>query len=905
MGASVADRIAVDLVRNQVDIARYAETVKLYVTQLLGELQDSIVGRLAGKDPTMPVRTAYQQARLEQILAEVKGIIDDGYKGIKNETDSSLYDFARVQQASVLGSVNNMLGTELMTHALTNEQLKQIASDTMINGAKSGQWWNDQQEEMKFAFEREMRQGMLQGETLGELIQRVRGKRAWKDQPGREAVSGFFDKSYAQAEALVRTSVMAVANQTHLDVYNANLDVISQIQWLSTLDLRTTPICQGLDSKTWDAKTYAPIGHSFPFPGPTAHWNCRSTQIPVTKSWEELATQNKALAKQMDALPESTRASMDGQVAQKMTYEEFLQKLPEKQQMEVLGSKYDLWAKTKELAVSDPARITLADMLDQKGNPLSLTEFADKAGYKLDHPDEIRAHIARLEEEARRISAEQQRLLEEHTRMELEKQRIAEMQRLKEEELKAKVKSPVIDIPQIKQFTKSEMDQMTLEEMRSSNWKQLADISRVLNDEYYAAYKMKDPIEAARALELVVKKAEGIVSQYGTYSDYLKKIGKGYSENIINYQRTVANAKSEMLKMAKDFAVTRDKIITQANKLLAEQGLPLFNAPMTPKQIKDLEVLRKATPGLVEKLPDDLVLKYGRRYDDATRAAGLASDIKDDISMIRRTIANTQANIANFSGYSREYNVALLERQEALLAKYDSIAANPENWLSRFAWESRVEFITSEDIKNDLMIRSGKEMTKLINAFAKKFDGLGFDKRFFSTNFVDISYANTPAHVGGYYKSDYKAIEISKGYAAKTSIGMQVDNVLVHEFGHHLDLTVLEDSRVFDQTKVWQQKKIVNAAFVEEQKKVKDIYDWTSKGYTGSAADIFNPQRDQIKNALVASRSNAPSAYSLMNRREFFAECFEQYINKPDTLKRKLPAVFDAFEKLFKSDMFV
>jgi hypothetical protein len=219
-------------------------------------------------------------------------------------------------------------------------------------------------------------------------------------------VSGFFDKSYAQAEALVRTSVMAVANQTHLDVYNANLDVISQIQWLSTLDLRTTTICQGLDSKTWDAKTYAPIGHSLPFPGPTAHWNCRSTQIPVTKSWEELATQNKAMAKQMDAIPDSTRASMDGQVAQKMTYEEFLQKLPEKQQMEVLGSKYDLWAKTKDLAVSDPARITLADMLDQKGNPLNLTEFADKAGYKLDHPDEIRAHIARLEEEARRIADE-------------------------------------------------------------------------------------------------------------------------------------------------------------------------------------------------------------------------------------------------------------------------------------------------------------------------------------------------------------------------------------------------------------------------------------------------------------------------------------------------------------------
>lgn len=439
MAVGLADKLAVDLVKNQVDVTRYAETVKLYVQSLLSGIQDKIVGQLAGKDPTEPVRTQYQQQRLQQILGEVNALIDQGYKGIKEETSSSLYDFARVQQASVLGIVNGHIGTELLTHALTNEQLKQIASDTLINGAKSADWWSKQTEEMKFAFEREMREGMVRGESLGELIQRVRGKRAWKDQPSRDAVPGFFDKSYVQAEALVRTSVMTVANQTHLDVYAANADVISAIQWISTLDLRTTPTCQGLDGKSWDVKTLAPIGHELQFPGPTAHWNCRSTQIPITKTWEQLATKNKELARKMDEIPDSTRASMDGQVSQKMTYEDFLNKLPEEKQKDILGNKYDLWNKTKGLPVTDPTRVTLADMLNQRGNPLSLSEFAEKAGYKIDHPDEIRAHIARLEEEAKRLGSEAGKAAAEAARLEEAKKAAEALKLQREEELKLKL----------------------------------------------------------------------------------------------------------------------------------------------------------------------------------------------------------------------------------------------------------------------------------------------------------------------------------------------------------------------------------------------------------------------------------------------------------------------------------
>jgi hypothetical protein len=60
------------------------------------------------------------------------------------------------------------------------------------------------------------------------------------------------------------------------------------VQWVSTLDSRTTEICIALDGLQWTLPDYEPIGHKVDFPGAIAHWGCRSTQIAVVKSWEEL-----------------------------------------------------------------------------------------------------------------------------------------------------------------------------------------------------------------------------------------------------------------------------------------------------------------------------------------------------------------------------------------------------------------------------------------------------------------------------------------------------------------------------------------------------------------------------------------------------------------------------------------
>ena len=97
--------------------------------------------------------------------------------------------------------------------------------------------------------------------------------------------------------------------------------MIKGLRWTSTLDTRTSSICQERDGKIYPLNSGA---------RPPAHMNCRSIMVAVTKSWKELGID-------AEELPASTRASMDGQVPDKLTYQTWLQKQSFERQKEVLG----------------------------------------------------------------------------------------------------------------------------------------------------------------------------------------------------------------------------------------------------------------------------------------------------------------------------------------------------------------------------------------------------------------------------------------------------------------------------------------------------------------------------------------------------------------------------------------
>jgi SPP1 gp7 family putative phage head morphogenesis protein len=243
-----------------------------------------------------------------------------------------------------------------------------------VGGKVIGDWWDKQSEETRLRLKNAMESvridlqlGLVKGESIGALIGKVRGT---------PIIPGPFAASKAQAAALARTSTMQVLQATRQEVYNQNADVLKGYQWVSTLDNRTTPLCRGMDGRQYDLNFQPIDGNDFPYPGgPPAHWNCRSTLIPITKSFEELIGSDKLSDEQKNALAniesESVRASMGGPVDSDMSYEEWLRGQPEETQIDILGpARHDLFKRGKITA--------LADLIHQNGRPLNLEQLKKK-----------------------------------------------------------------------------------------------------------------------------------------------------------------------------------------------------------------------------------------------------------------------------------------------------------------------------------------------------------------------------------------------------------------------------------------------------------------------------------------------------------------------------------------------
>jgi SPP1 gp7 family putative phage head morphogenesis protein len=233
--------------------------------------------------------------------------------------------------------------------------LEGIAQSSLIQGATIGDWFARLNESARFDIERVVKNGVLLGQTNAQIAKELIGIGDKGGQP--------IAKARRDAMAITRTAVQTVANDTRVASLEANSNIIKAVQWVSTLDSRTSEICVVRSGKTWTYPDFKPIKHKIPWNGgPPAHWNCRSTFIPITKSFAELTG-----GKIKDTIEPATRASMDGQVAADLTFDQFLKNKPPEFADKMLGKgRAELWRSGK---------ITLNQLLDQRGNPLTLAQL--------------------------------------------------------------------------------------------------------------------------------------------------------------------------------------------------------------------------------------------------------------------------------------------------------------------------------------------------------------------------------------------------------------------------------------------------------------------------------------------------------------------------------------------------
>lgn len=349
---NLSDILADLAIERQLDLNRYIGSVQNDIAKLLKDIVHEVEGKLRGD------LTEYNQRRLERLLSEIKVYVSEEYGLFFEDFEADLIRLAQDETRWVASSMNQTVGSSLLTVLPSADALKTLVRKDLLQGAPLEAWFKEQSRDVQFRITNAIRQGVAQGETNGQIMARLKGIE------GRMASGQVIPIVGRNLEALTRTAVQSVTNKVRNNVYESNTDIVKALQQVSTLDSRTSVLCISYSGKTWDVKTKEPIDHNLPFNGGTPrHWNCRSVTIPVTKSFRELGLD-------VDDFQPSTRAAIDGQVAADQTFEQFLERKGKEFQDRTLGAgRADLWREGK---------ITLTQLLDARGRPLTLTELRRK-----------------------------------------------------------------------------------------------------------------------------------------------------------------------------------------------------------------------------------------------------------------------------------------------------------------------------------------------------------------------------------------------------------------------------------------------------------------------------------------------------------------------------------------------
>lgn len=301
-----ANKIIQDkMIGHQVGLLRLSSGITNKLVALLNKTEDDLLRQLALKD----------NVRTNVLLKDIREVLNAAKSGEYNMLQKELTDLAHYEPKYIEQIIKGATPMKFNMTMPSTDMLSSIVTSKPFEGKLLKEWVDELSESRRRGIRDAVRMGMVEGQTVDQIARRIRGTRAlgYKD--------GLMETSRRGAQAMVRTAVNHTATNARELVYVKNQDLISEVQWVSTLDARTTPICQARDGMTF------PVNSG---PRPPAHINCRSTTAPVVKSFRELGFD-------IDEAPPGTRASMDGQVPEKTTYNDWLKGQSPKMQDSILG----------------------------------------------------------------------------------------------------------------------------------------------------------------------------------------------------------------------------------------------------------------------------------------------------------------------------------------------------------------------------------------------------------------------------------------------------------------------------------------------------------------------------------------------------------------------------------------
>ena len=277
---------------------------------------------------------------VDKLLVRLKKSIKQGYEPVIELLDGEIRDLGQAESIWQKKIIDGLVPIELDWEAPSEEQIYASVNSRPFQGLLLKDWYRGLEDGAFRRIKQNIMQGYVEGQTTDQIVRNI-----------RDISEG---QTRRAAETAVRTALAHTSNIARNESYRRNKSVIKAIEWVATLDNRTTAICRARDGKT------------YPFnkgPRPPAHAGCRSTTIPVLKSLRQLGIK-------ADEVPvKSTRASMNGQVSSELNYDGWLRKQPREFQDDVLGvQKARLFRKG----------LTMERFVDKEGREFTLKELEQR-----------------------------------------------------------------------------------------------------------------------------------------------------------------------------------------------------------------------------------------------------------------------------------------------------------------------------------------------------------------------------------------------------------------------------------------------------------------------------------------------------------------------------------------------
>ena len=352
---SAEEKLLDEAISHQVYLERYKSGEAKKIAELLDKTVENLTEELSKRAGIDNWTTRRKKKLLDRVEKLNKQFWDEA-KGVLRE---DIRDFGGREANWQAEEIQSAIPIEWDIVTPSPQQLYSAAIAELFGGKLLNEHFKHLEQVTRDQLQGVIRQGVTEGKPTPQITRELFGS---------ETVRGAFDGKRKNINSFVRTAVGHMHYVARRKLYEENSDLIKGEVWVSTLDTRTSPICQIMDGEKRKTGESAWSNGKYGNPG-QIHHQCRSTSIPWLKSWRELGID-------IDEAPDGTRASLDGQVPDKTTFSEWLKKqrsteVGKKRIRDIMGDK------RAELYLS--GKLTLGELISPKGTYYTLEQLAQKS----------------------------------------------------------------------------------------------------------------------------------------------------------------------------------------------------------------------------------------------------------------------------------------------------------------------------------------------------------------------------------------------------------------------------------------------------------------------------------------------------------------------------------------------